>query len=205
MRRWIPLCAFLCLLAADEPAQNLLSNGDFEEVDVGEMYQQFDKGDRVGAWTVDSGSVDLTGKWWDAANGKQSLDLNGDKTGSISQTVETTSGEGYVVKFAFSGNPDNENPEKAVIEVLWDDKVLATLECDREYGKHHAMKWNRYSFAVKAHGDRGTLKFVSKTEGGWGPLIDDVSITKGDVFEDDATTRPATVPSSNEPQASINS
>jgi choice-of-anchor C domain-containing protein len=193
MRRLIPL-ALLLLLGADEPA-NLLTDGNFEDPDVGDMYQQFDKGDTIGAWTVESGSVDLTGKWWDAASGKQSLDLNGDKTGSISQQVETKQGESYVVRFAMSGNPDNENPEKATMQVLWDDKVIATVECDREHGKHHAMTWNRYSFAIKGNGDKGTLKFVSTTDGGWGPLIDDVTITQGDVLDDKSpSTQPTTKP-----------
>lgn len=181
-------------LFADEPATDLLSNGDFEEPDAGDMYQQYDKGDTVGAWRVESGSIDLTGKWWDAASGKQSLDLNGESTGAIAQDVETTAGESYVVRFAMSGNPDNENPEKATMKLEWDGKVIAEVSCDREYGKHHEMKWNRFSFAIKASGTSGTLKFISTTTGGWGPLIDDVTLVKGDILDDSPTTHPTTVP-----------
>src|SRR3954471_21640131 len=132
MRRFIPLM-LLALIAADAP-KNLIDDGDFEDPDVGDMYQQYDKGDTIGSWHVDSGSVDLTGKWWDAAKGKQSLDLNGDRTGSISQELDTADGQKYVVRFSFAGNPDNENAEKATMKVQWNGKTIAELSCDREYG-----------------------------------------------------------------------
>src|SRR5207244_8975944 len=56
--------------------------------------------------TIDSGSIDWIGSYWPAADGSRSIDLNGNETGAISQTLTTTIGNTYVVTFDLSGNPD---------------------------------------------------------------------------------------------------
>jgi len=56
-------------------------------------------------WTIVSGSVDLVGSsYWPAFSGVQSIDLDGDNAGTISQTFATTPGSTYKVGFWYSNN-----------------------------------------------------------------------------------------------------
>ena len=56
-----------------------------------------------------AGTVDYLGSNWQAAEGQQSLDLNGDPgTGSVKQTVTTTAGTRYLIRYAMAGNPPAE-------------------------------------------------------------------------------------------------
>ena len=59
-----------------------------------------------GGWTVDRNSIDLIGPYWNAADGSQSVDLDGLAPGSISQTFTTVAGQQYRLTFAYSANKD---------------------------------------------------------------------------------------------------
>lgn len=54
-------------------------------------------------WTVGLHSVDYIGDYWEALEGERSVDLNGHRTGEISQTLATTPGITYQVSFDMSG------------------------------------------------------------------------------------------------------
>ncbi len=68
-------------------------------------YTQVDVGETVGAFDVDSGSIDWIGTYWQAADGNYSLDMNGIASGSISYDLSTIVGMEYEVSFSMAGNP----------------------------------------------------------------------------------------------------
>ncbi|MCS7209501.1 MAG: DUF642 domain-containing protein [Fimbriimonadales bacterium] len=86
---------------------DLVQNGDFEVIDAGNDFVTYRAGQSFMGWTVDRGTVDLSGPRWMAATGKQSVDLTGSPgQGSISQTLRTQSGRTYRLRFALAGNPE---------------------------------------------------------------------------------------------------
>ncbi|WP_412125929.1 DUF642 domain-containing protein [Streptomyces platensis] len=76
-----------------------LDDGSFEYPTApANSFSALTAGQSIGPWTVDSGSVDLIGSGlWQAADGEQSVDLNGQGPGKVSQTFTTTAGKTYTV------------------------------------------------------------------------------------------------------------
>jgi len=108
----------LVILCAARPAvaQNIVINGDFESPNVGADIVRFEEGANFGGWTVESGSVDLTGTVLQVASGGQSVDLNGNQRGAIFQDVANTSGRVYILRFALAGNTEG-GPKVKQVEV----------------------------------------------------------------------------------------
>ncbi len=83
-------------------------NGGFEGAlnDGGAGYQTLPAGsNELAPWTITGGEVDWISHYWTAAEGANSIDLNGFEPGAISQTIPTTAGNTYVVAFQLAGNP----------------------------------------------------------------------------------------------------
>jgi hypothetical protein len=60
-------------------------------------------------WKIESGDVDLlTSDYWQASEGRQSLELNGGAQGSIYQDFTFSSSGRWVVRFDMSANPDQD-------------------------------------------------------------------------------------------------
>src|SRR4051794_2456892 len=49
----------------------------------------------IPGWTVTRGSVDYIGPYWQHADGKRSIDLNGNEPGTIAQAIRTKAGAKY--------------------------------------------------------------------------------------------------------------
>ena len=101
-------CSGGWLLLASVAQANLITNGGFELPPGVYPYMVFDTGLRLPGWTVENGTVEIVGSYWQAAEGSQSLDLNGifEEIGTIYQDVATVPGEHYKIRFAYSGNPE---------------------------------------------------------------------------------------------------
>jgi choice-of-anchor C domain-containing protein len=132
----------------------------------------------IADWTVDSGSVDYIGTYWAAADGLRSIDLDGSAAGSISQTFATDSGATYNVTFAMSGNPDNGPGDKTL-------EVSATGAASKDYtytvtgsNSEANMNWAPETYSFVAAAATTTLEFASKTDGAYGPALDNVVITE---------------------------
>src|SRR5581483_9482601 len=101
-----------------EKARNLLVNGGFEEgpepPKVGEGFVTLGNGSAaLKGWVVSQGNIDVVDSlYWEAADGKRSLDMNGSTAGAISQSFKTKKGQKYRVKFALAGSPGNAPTEK---------------------------------------------------------------------------------------------
>ncbi|MFB6700873.1 DUF642 domain-containing protein [Streptomyces rubiginosohelvolus] len=134
-------------------------------------------GQTFGPWTVTSGSVDLVSdRFWDAAEGDQSVDLSGGAPGSISQTVPALPLTTYVVTYKLAGNtgaaPVVKTGEVRVNGVLIDD-----LTFDTTGRGPRDMGWEqRIAYFTTVLDTSATLTFTSTTTGFHGPAVDDVTI-----------------------------
>ena len=157
-------------------SQNLVSNGDFETPDAGSHVTTYYAGETFGDWTVDFGNVDHVGGLWEAASGRQSVDLTGYTAGAIYQDLSTIPGQQYRLRFAMSGNPENP-PPVSEMEVWWGSYLVDTLSFDSTGHWLHDMGWGYHERMVVATGGVTRLKFVSLTTL-WhgGPALDDVSV-----------------------------
>lgn len=173
---------------------NIIKNGSFEIPVINDSsIDTYLPGQIFGEWLVvseSSGSVEhIPGSRWNAADGLQSVDLNASdlpdldgsnpsatgKPGIISQSLNTTKGEQYTIKFAISGNPEGP-PLKKDLEVWWDSTLLDTVSFDVTGISVTNMGWAYHSYTATAVNDVTTLKFKSITSGNYGPVIDDVSV-----------------------------
>lgn len=87
----------------------LLTNGNFEdgpEPDpAGRGFTPYEAGSTaIPGWTITRGSVDYIGPYWQHADGRRSIDLNGNEPGAIAQTIRTRPGRKYRVTFGLAGN-----------------------------------------------------------------------------------------------------
>jgi choice-of-anchor C domain-containing protein len=156
----------------------ILQNGGFEDprVEV-EVYAPLSAGDAIGAWTVDDGAVDLiSGRYWRAAEKRQSLDLDGScGMGTISQVAPTVPGRSYQLCFAMAGNPDGP-PAMKTMEVWWGDQRIDSLTFDTTGATRRHMGWTYWQYAVTATGSATRLRFTSLSPGCYGPTLDDVRL-----------------------------
>lgn len=131
-------------------------------------------------WTVTSGSVDLIGNYWQAPpGGGNSLDMDGNTQGAISQTFSTNPGTEYFVQFQLSGNPDAGTGTKTL-------QVQASGTAAQSYNftvtssiSHSNMGWQTegYTFLASSGTSSTTLNFASQTPGAWGPVLGYVTVT----------------------------
>jgi choice-of-anchor C domain-containing protein len=144
----------------------------------------------VDNWTIESGSIDYIGGYWQAKDGTRSIDLNGTSPGTISQQLTGLSiGQEYTVSFWLSGNPDNNHsPNPKTLDVLI-PLVNTTSYAFNVAGNSRAdMGWLEHFFVFTADAPTAVLKFKSTTfdANSFGPALDSVSIA--------ATPLPAALP-----------
>lgn len=161
--------------------KNLISDGGFENPDNGETpYRAYGRG-KIGAWTIENGSVDIVGPYWRASEGDQSLDLSGmqENPGTISQEIHTTPMRQYRIRFSMAANPepaDIENTKK--MKIYWGDQALKTFEVS---GKGHDflnVGWTTYEIKVYSNEPVMKLSFESLTNTPCGPILDDISVVE---------------------------
>lgn len=162
-------------------AQTAVTNGGFEEPPGVYPYMVFGAGLNLPGWTIESGTVEIVGKYWQAAEGSQSLDLNGifEEIGTIYQDVPTVAGKEYRIRFAMAGNPEG-GPAVKSLKVSWDSNLLAHLEFDTTGHSATNMGWRYHEFVVTARGAQGRLRFQSTCSSFLGPTLDDISVTPAD-------------------------
>ncbi|MFI5617866.1 choice-of-anchor C family protein [Streptomyces sp. NPDC051567] len=136
-------------------------------------------GQSIGPWKVVSGSVDLIGAgFWQAAEGNQSVDLNGNQTGAVSQTFSTIVGRTYTVTYALASNPAGA-PTVKTGRVLVDGQNFQDFSFDSTGKTFTAMGYVQRQVTFVANAPTTTLGFVSTQPGAYGPVIDDVRVTAG--------------------------
>jgi hypothetical protein len=154
-----------------------LFHSTFESPSAGDRYTVLSQSDSVDGWTVEAGTIEIVGTYWLAAEGHQSIDLSGifDLAGTIYRDVPTVPGNSYVLKFAFTGNPEDASIKEA--KVFWDGGEIADLTADTHGRSFTDMGWKYYQYTLKAAKDITRIKFKSLTFNALGPVIDDVSLS----------------------------
>lgn len=176
-------------------ASELLVNGSFE--DVGNAQPQgwggytfgYDTGvtgtDMFGGpnalpgWTVNFGNVDVTGlgsPWGPAADGNNSLDINGWEAGSISQTFNTVAGATYTVSFDYSRNAAGA-PDPAIATVTAGGQgVTVIAPNDGSLGSEYNFIWKPVSFTFVGSGAATTLTATAITGTNGGVFFDNFQV-----------------------------
>lgn len=183
----IPLRSYVVavmLLFAGSVAHALpFANGGFESPDITGSYQTRSSTNSnpalrtIGAWNI-SGSVDLINSYWQAAEGGQSLDLNGTGPGTISQAFDTLLGATYNVTFSLSGNPDRKTgtyATKSLLALAGD--YFGQFDFSDTTNSRTNMKWIVESFNFTALDTITSLSFQSLEAGAYGPALDNVQVS----------------------------
>jgi choice-of-anchor C domain-containing protein len=173
----VALVASLCLVSS-AAAANLLGNGSFETPKVGAgSWKNFQTGDRIGAWHVTTGDVDVvdTASFWVAARGKQSLDLSGFGPGTISQTVATMPGASYKLTFKLAGDM-YEPPIVKTLNVLFNGAVVRQLSFDTTGHTPSSMGYVTESIVLHATSASSTIAFQSTSDSNCGPVLDAIKL-----------------------------
>lgn len=195
--KWSSIGIGLLVCLAPTPANaNLVTNGGFEDpaLPIEHGWALFNAGESLSGWTVGTGNIDVV-RWgpigsgtlgpsgstgydsFTAAQGYQSIDLNGFGPGSIYQDVTTIPGQTYYLSFAMAGNVVG-GPLIVKMDFMWRDNVVDTLTFDVGLHDGYNMGWTYYQYQVTAPVDTGTTRLnfqsLSDTTGARGPALDDV-------------------------------
>jgi choice-of-anchor C domain-containing protein len=176
-------CLAVLLAAAAAPASAAPARpGDgFEQPVVAPgTYVKRSAGDTFGRWTVTRGTIDQIGRgYWQAADSRQSIDLNGTSEGTVRTTFGTARAARYRISYFLAGNPAG-GPAVKTGKVLVNGTVRQAFSFDTTGRTVTAMGWVRRSFVVLvATGGPATLDFAS-TSGptAYGPVIDKTSAVR---------------------------
>jgi choice-of-anchor C domain-containing protein len=193
-----PVCAVALSIAAAAPAAQagtapptpLLANGGFEAPAIpSNSFIRYGTGSTIGPWRVTQGNVDLTGaNFWQAADGRQSLDLEGSDSGTVEQRLATRIGGCYTVTFALAGNPDGGPTVKrgfarVVQHTIGHPTVQKNFIFNTAGKSRGNMGYVPQRFRFRAFAPVSNLTFASTTGGGYGPVVDAVDVTQSNPIE----------------------
>ena len=132
----------------------------------------------ISGWSVDFGSVDYIGSYWQASHGGRSIDLNGNgQRGQISQHLPTVAGLTYKVTFDMSGNPDGNPVSKAMVVSVDNDSAALVYRYVIGSNTRANMLWEPETYCFTAESPVTLLTFTSLVQGFYGPAIDNVTVT----------------------------
>lgn len=156
----------------------LVTNGSFEDGPDVDGWMQLEKGStKIKGWEVTRASVDYIGSYWQAAEGKRSLDLHGSPGfGGIKQTLQVKKGKAYTVTFHMASTPAGTPIKKS----LWVEAAGAKKQFsfDATGKTNEDMGWEKQTWEFTADADEVVLEFyTAETEQeNCGPTLDDVSV-----------------------------
>lgn len=158
---------------------NLVKNGGFEEPAGCNPFCEYDAGSTaMPHWVIGGNSIDLVNTgYFQAAFGSQSVDLSGSAPGSVEQTVDTTSGVTYHLKWYMAGNPYCGQPVKTM-RVYWNGNLIAAPRFDTTGHSPSDMGWVSHEKKVTAEGSTSTIEFADDTPdmSQCGATLDEVSL-----------------------------
>jgi choice-of-anchor C domain-containing protein len=157
---------------------NLLVNGSFEDGPDpgGSGFLNLPTGSTaVKGWVVSQGDIDYVGSYYQAADGRRSLDLDGSNRGGVAQTFQTRKGQKYRVTFRMAGNP---NPADGGVKTLEVRAAGASAQFSFDVAgrSNKDMGWVEKCWEFVAAADRTTLEFISLSGRNCGPALDDVAV-----------------------------
>lgn len=164
------------LLGAQAAQAATIVNGSFESPVVGGSSTTYEAGSNaLTGWTIGGAGINHIGSQWVAQSGSQSIDLNDDNIGSISQDVTgLTIGQEYRVSFYGAANP-NEGPSSKLLQV---SAAGVNNFYSFAIGTHtnSSMGWAFQTFLFVATATTETLTFAGLTGGPAGVALDNISI-----------------------------
>lgn len=173
------------------------NNGSFEEGDLPgtAVVVTAPNTTSIESWSVEEGSVDYVGDYWQAADGSRSVELRANEAGVISQVMTTVIGQTYEVHFAIAGNPDADQGMKTVVAAV-DDEEIEEFTFDTTGKTRKEMGWEEKTFSFTAKETATKLSFMSGTDSVFGPVIDDVQVeeVEGPTPTSEPTVTPTQVP-----------
>ncbi|MGW7691916.1 choice-of-anchor C family protein [Streptomyces asiaticus] len=164
--------------AATAAAVSRFDDGSFETPRVSaNSFVNLTSGQTIGPWRVTAGNVDLIGDgFWQAAEGDQSVDLNGGGAGTVEQTFTTVPGKKYSVTYSLAGNPVG-GPTMRTGKVLVNGQNFQDFSFDVTGKTTADMGYVTREVTFVARGTSTTLAFASTNGGAYGPVIDDVMVS----------------------------
>lgn len=169
----------VAVLAPSALAQNLLTNGSFEQwrTTVPTFVTLPGGSTAMAGWTVTGTTVDLVGGGWQQADGALSLDLDGSPgPGGVQQTFPTTPGAWYSVEFFMAGNPQCGASVKSMrVDAAGESR---TFTFDVTGHTFESMGWELRTWRFQAIATSTTIAFTSLTVSGTpcGPALDGVVV-----------------------------
>ncbi len=172
--RPLELVVFCCFAAVTGLSANPIRNNSFEKPVVGPgSFQLFDEGTSFPGWfvvgdpgnvSVASGDFTQNGFSFPARTGVQWLDLTGttDTATGVAQTVATTAGQQYVLRF-FVGNvydPGGIFGTTSTVNVLVNGVQVLSATNSRGAGST-TMNWQRFSVTFTAPTNTTTITFLN--------------------------------------------
>ncbi|MGW5690671.1 choice-of-anchor C family protein [Streptomyces asiaticus] len=163
---------------ATAAAVSRFDDGSFETPTVAaNTFVNLGTGSSIGPWKVTAGNVDHIGDgFWQAAEGGQSVDLNGGGAGTVEQTFTTVPGKRYSVTYSLAGNPAS-GPTVRTGKVLVDGQNFQDFSFDVTGKTTADMGYVTREVTFVARGTSTTLAFASTNGGAYGPVIDDVRVS----------------------------
>lgn len=176
------LTSILASAPAPQPRPNLLKNSSFEEGPNVGNYQAFAQGNKdIPGWVVTRGGIDVVDSYWQASQGKRTIDLHGSPgLGGIQQTFATKPGRTYKVTFSLAANPDGSFPKKSMAVAAAGKSM--EFSCDATGKTRDNMGWQKKSWKFVAADKETTLELftTSQNDESCGPVIDDVQVMEDD-------------------------
>ena len=175
----------------DQIPDNLVQNCSFEEPAVpAGSFSTFGPGSTgIQSWTVGaaagaSDGVDLVTGTFDTvypvSSGVQSLDLNHDSPGAISQDLTTTPGQRYLLAFSLSGYPVTPECSSVLTKTLQVTAGTAAegyaFTPDQAASPLGVQSFSRETLTFTAASNVATITFTATSAGCAGPIVDDVSV-----------------------------
>jgi choice-of-anchor C domain-containing protein len=200
----LAIVASIWLVVSAALAFDGISNGSFETGAFSSApYDPLNAGaTNLTGWTIESGSIDWIGSYWQAADGARSIDLSGNGPGAISQTLATTIGNTYSVTFSMSGNPDGGPAGKTLtVGASGADVKSYTFDNGVAGNSRADMKWAAKEYSFVATSSSSVLTFTSTTPGDIGPALDNIKVAETVPPSPSAPTPSAPTPSAPTPSA----
>jgi subtilisin-like proprotein convertase family protein len=134
-----------------------------------------------GGWHVDSGDIEVVtnGGWYGSTpygTNNYFMDLNGSQAGTISTNIATSSGQTYILSFAYARNPNSIGaPVPPTVQVLINNNPLGTV-ADNRMNSWGNLGWQTTSFVFTATAPVTTLTFQSLVGSASGMFLDAVAL-----------------------------
>jgi hypothetical protein len=171
------------LNAISSAPQGVVSNGGFAQpvVSAALMYQSYPAGSTaIPGWTIGGDGVEVYASNFmqHPAGTTSEVRLFGSGPGSISQTIATTPGQSYVLRWYGTGEPGGGQAVKTM-HVFWDGKLVAAPTFNTTGRSFTDMGWKALKLVLKATSPTSTIEFADATpdKSFWGSMVTGVSLS----------------------------